>query len=423
MSLPLPTGVHRRQTCRLCDSPNTEMVVELEPIPLAEKYVTEEQVGQPTDLYPIDLYQCLDCGHVQLLDVIEPEILWKDYTYHSGQTQGIVNHFQAVATEIMQEHKPVEGGLVVDIGSNDGTLLRPFQEMGMKVLGVDPAEAIAAKATASGIETIPALFSPELAQEIVEKHGKASVVTAFNVFAHTDDMGAMAGGIRTLLAPDGIFVFEAQYLLDIIDRTLLGTIFHEHMCHHSVKPMQSFLARHGMELIHVVRNNIQNGSILGTAQLKGGPLQPRSSVGELLALEEERKLDRPEAVKALARKLEAMRNESARLMAEWEQKGCTVAGYGAARSGPTLINQLGLGQMIEVVFDDHPQKVDRYTPGHHIKVLPTSELCRRMPDYTVILAWIHAKKIIANSRDYLEKGGRFVVCCPEVRVVDRTALE
>ncbi len=423
MSHPLRAGVHHRETCRLCDSSNTEKVVELEPIPLAEKYVSEDQVGQATDVFPIDLYQCLDCGHVQLLDVIDPEVLWKDYTYHSGQTQGIVEHFREVATTILERHQPAANSLVVDIGSNDGTLLRPFKEAGLRVLGVDPAEAIAKAATRSGIETIPKLFSPDLAQEIREQHGPASVITAFNVFAHTDDMAAMAEGIRSLLAPDGIFYFEAQYLLDIIDKTLLGTIFHEHMCHHSVKPMQKFLARHGMELVGVERNTIQSGSILGAVQLRGGPLTVQTSVQDLLGLEEERKLDRPEAVRALGAKLDAMSYDAGRLVAEWKEQGATVAAYGAARSGPTFINQLGLGKVIEFVVDDHPQKIHRYTPGHQIKVLPTSELLKRMPNFTIILAWIHAKKIIAKNREYLEKGGKFVVCCPEVRVVSLADLD
>lgn len=422
MTSSTPPWVHHRQTCRLCDSTKTEMVVELEPIPLAEKYLTEEELGRPTELLPVDLYQCLDCGHVQILDVIDPEVLWKDYTYHSGQTRGIVDHFKEVANQISSRYGLKEGALAVDIGSNDGTLLRPFKELGLRVLGIDPAEAIAAKATASGIETIPSLFSPELATQIREKHGPASVVTAFNVFAHTDDMSAMAEGIRRLLGPEGVFVFEAQYLADIIDKTLLGTIFHEHMCHHSVKPLRSFLARHGMELIDVERNTIQNGSILGTAQLQGGPLKVQPSVDKIIKEEDDRRLNEPSSVRELGKKLAQMRDDMDKLQKTWKAEGATVAGYGAARSGPTLINQLGLGDTLEFVVDDHPQKIHRYTPGHEIKVLPTSELLSRMPDYTVILAWIHAKKIIAASEEYLRKGGKFVVCCPEVKVIDGASL-
>ena len=145
--------------------------------------------------------------------------------------------------------QPPRGSLVVDIGSNDGSLLLPFKEAGHRVLGIDPAREIAAQATRAGIETIPEVVSLRLARELRERHGAAHVVCMFNAFAHADDLGEVADSIRTLLAPDGVFVFEAQYLLDVIDGVLIATIFHEHMSHHSVKPLIGFLERHGLELI------------------------------------------------------------------------------------------------------------------------------------------------------------------------------
>ena len=408
---------YHRTTCRLCDSPRVELVVGIEPIPLAEKYVTAAEVGQPTELFPVDLYQCLECGHVQILDVIHPEILWKDYTYHSGQTRGIVEHFQELADRVAERYHPPAGGLALDIGSNDGSLLRAFQKHSLRVLGVDPAEQIARAATESGIETLPVLFTPELARELRASRGQAVLITAFNVFAHTDDMAGMVEGVHTLLDPQGIFIFEAQYLRDIVEKTLLGTIFHEHLCHHSVKPLVKFLARHGLQLIDVERVTIQNGSIVGTVQHIGGPHPVSESVARMVAEEDRLGLDHPAAVRVLADRLQELRTQTGVLLRSWREQGKVVAGYGAARSGPTLINQLGLGEAIRYVFDDHPQKIHMFTPGNHFEVLPTSELCSRQPDYVIILAWIHAKKIIAKHQDYLNAGGHFVVLCPEVQVV------
>lgn len=413
----MKTRVFHRDNCRLCASHNVELVVGLAPIPLAEKYTTVDQPGEDSGVYPIDLYMCLDCGHVQVLDVIDSETLWDDYTYHSGQTKGIVAHFEEVAEKIVRAYRPAAGSLVVDLGSNDGSLLRPFKQRGHRVLGIDPAKDIARTATESGIETIPELITQDLARKIREKHGSASVVTAFNVFAHADDMAGMAESIRILLAPAGIFQFEVQYLMDIIDNMLLGTIFHEHMSHHSLKPMQQFLGCHGMALIDVERVTIQKGSIIGTAQLIGGSRPVSPSVGALLALEMQRQLDRPETVKQFARRLEQLRKETGELVSDWKHRGATVAAYGAARSGPTLIAQLGLANIIGCIFDDHPQKVHKLSPGDRIPVLPTEELYRRQPDYVIILAGIHAKKIVADNRRYLEQGGHFVICCPEVQVI------
>jgi len=410
---------YHRTTCRLCESENVELVVDLAPIPLAEKYVTANELATPEQLYPIDLYMCRDCGHVQILDVIDPALLWNDYTYHSGQTRGIVEHFERIAERVVNRFTPPAGSLVVDIGSNDGSLLRPFQQRGFGVLGIDPAVEIARRATDSGIETIPALLSVELATKIHRQRGPASIVTAFNVFAHSDDMAGMVAAIRRLLAPKGVFLFEVQYLLDILDRMLLGTVFHEHLCHHSLTPLLSFLNRHGLEVIDVERVGIQKGSIIGTVQHIGGPHATSPSVTKLLDLERQRRIDDPETVRGFGQKLQQLKDDAGALVAEWKGRGKTIAGYGAARSGPTLVAQLGLEDVIEFVVDDHPQKVNKFTPGHHIPVLPTAELLTRQPDYVIILAWIHAKKIIANNRAYLDQGGHFVVCCPEVRVIGR----
>jgi SAM-dependent methyltransferase len=413
----MKTKFIHRDNCRLCSSKNLEIVVELAPVPLAEKYTLPDEPDD-CESFPLDLYMCRDCGHVQLLDVIDSERLWDDYTYHSGQTKGIIEHFQEVADKVIARHHPAPGSLVIDVGSNDGSLLRPFKERGYRVLGIDPAREIARKATESGIETLPELMTEKLAGKIREQYGPASVITAFNVFAHADDMNGMAESVRTMLGPGGVFLFEAQYLVDIIDKMLLGTIFHEHMSHHSLKPMKQFLERHGMELIDVERVSIQKGSIIGTAQLKGGPRKAQPAVAELLALEDAKQLDKIETVKQFSARLERNKQQLGRWIAQWKSAGATFAGYGAARSGPTFIVQFGLGDIISYIFDDHPQKIHKLSPGHRIPVVPSAELEKRMPDYVFILAWIHAKKIVANNRAYLEKGGHFVILCPDVQVVD-----
>ena len=408
-----------RESCRLCDSKNVERVVPLEPVPLPDRFLTKDEIGKVKEEYfPMDLYMCRDCGHVQLLDLINPDLLWdENFSFHSGQAKVVVDHFEAVSANIVKKYGLKAPRLIIDVGSNDGTMLKFFKNQGFKVLGIDPAKAIAAKAIAAGIPTVAKLLNPAVAKEIRESHGPAAVVMAFNVFAHSDKMGEMADSIRALLDADGIFVFEVQYLLDIIDQMLLGTIIHEHMSHHSVKPMQQFLKKHGMELIAVERNPMQGGSIIGVAQLVGAARPVESSVKELLALEKQRGLDKPETIKIFGTHLNQMKQQIQELVAKWKAQGATIAGYGAARSGPTLIAQFWLGDVIRYMVDDHPQKVNKLSPGHHIPVVPTKELCNRMPDYTVILAVVHAKRIIETNQAYLEKGGHFLVCLPDVKVI------
>ncbi len=413
----MTVNVVRRKTCRLCDAAQVDLVVKMEPIPLAEQYAATREAARAEKTYPVDLYMCRACGHVQQLDVIDSKTLWEGYTYFSGQAKGMVEHFEDVAASVIRRHQPPAGRLVVDIGSNDGSLLKPFKKAGYRVLGVDPAKEIARAATEAGIETIPDVLSLSLAEEIRRKHGPASVVCAFNAFAHADNMGEMADSIRTLLAPDGLFFFEVQYLLDVIDRVLMATIFHEHMSHHSVKPMKSFLERHGMELIGLERVEIQHGSLIGTVQLAGGRRRADASVDQMLALETERRLDQAATLRGFADKLTGLKEGAARLVEKWKSSKATVIGYGAARSGPTILSQLKLADSIEFIVDDHPQKVGKFSPGDGIPIRPTRELLQRMPDYAVILAWVHANKIIQSNREYLDKGGQFVAVCPDIRVV------
>ncbi len=409
--------VVRRTNCRLCNSPHVELVVPLKPTPVAEKYVTKDELNQEQAVYPLDLYMCQDCGHVQLLDVVDARFLYDKFTYKSAGTKPLVQHFGEVAQRTCKRYGVGQDNLVVDVGSNDGSLLRCFQDQGMRALGIDPATEIAKQATDAGVPTIPEFLTLELARRIKQEHGAASVVCAFNVFAHADDLAGMADSICEMLAPNGVFVFEVSYLLDILDRMLLGTIFHEHMSYHSVKPMIQFLRQHGMELIDVQRVMIQGGSLVGTAQRIGGPYPADSSVAELSKLEMERGLNRPETLKNFAKKLQDYNRQVGVLLADLKQQGKTIWGYGAARSGTTLIAQMGLAKFISAIVDDSPEKQNKYTPGDHIPVLPTKALYESKPDYVFILAWIHTQRILENNKAYLDHGGHFIVCFPEVRVV------
>jgi hypothetical protein len=220
-----------------------------------------------------------------------------------------------------------------------------------------------------------------------------------------------------MLTQDGLFFFEVQYLLDVIDKMLIGTIFHEHMSHHSVKPIKRFLERNGLELIDVHRTPIQHGSLIGTVQLAGGKRSVNTSVNDLIALENKRGLDKQHALDSFNKQLGELRQHAGELIKKWRDSNSSVAGYGAARSGQTLISQLGFDGVIEYIVDDHPDKVNRYPAGEGIQVIPTDELYIRMPDYTIILAWVHSDKIIKGNQQYLDNGGHFVVISPEIQVI------
>jgi hypothetical protein len=409
----------KRNICRLCDSKNLELAVPLLPTPVAEKYLDKNELDKKELLCPLDLYMCLVCGHVQLLDIVEPNFLYSDYTYSSGGSKGLVNHFKEYVDQICKKFQPLKEELVVDIGSNDGTLLKFFKDYNLRVLGVDPANEIALKASNEGVKTIPKFFNKTLAKDIVKEYGKAKIVTANNAFAHMDDLKEVMEGIKIMMNEDSIFVFEISYLLDVIEKVLLGTIFHEHHSYHSIKPLKSFFESFDMELVDITRNNIQGGSLVGVVQFKNGKYKINSSVENILNLEQEKKIDQIQTLKNFSKNLSITKNKVKSLFEDISKNKKTIAGFGAARSGTTLITQMQIGSMIEYIVDDNVQKQGKYSPGDHILVRPTNFIYEKIPDYLVILAWVHSKNIIRNHQKYLEMGGSFIVCFPELEIIKR----
>lgn len=408
-----------RDCCRLCRSKNLELVVHMEPTPVAEKSLESPDNADQVPVYPLDLFMCRECDHVQLLHVIDEEYLYRDFNYRSAGTLSLVEHFDHIAEAIASNYKFSAHPLAVDIGSNDGSLLQCFKKRGFEVLGVDPAAEIAAEATAAGVPTLAEFLTPEVVRTILSSSGHASVVCAFNVFAHTDDLEGMTTCIRDLLAPDGVFVFECSYLRDILEKMLLGTIFHEHMSHHSVAPLKTFLERVGMELLDIQHNEIQGGSIVGIAQRKGGPHPVLPSVQRFLAEEKEAKLQSIETVRAFSQKLQVIRQKVTGFIKAQKSLGKRFWGFGAARGGTTLLAQLGIGPVIERIVDDNISKQNKFTPLYGTKVIATENLYREKPDYVFILAWIHAATIVSSHQRYLQEGGQFIICFPEPRIVGR----
>lgn len=408
---------HRRSTCRLCDSRDVTCVFQLEPTPPAEWYLPPERAHEAVERFPLDLFMCQACGHVQLLDVIDPVRLFARYMYTSASSPGLEEHFRRYADEVVAKCKPRSGSLVVDVGSNDGTLLKQFRRHGLRVLGIDPAEQIAAEATAAGVPTLNAFMDDAAADKVLEEAGEASVVTANNVFAHNDELGSMAEAIGSIMAPDGVFVFEVSNLLDTVEGLVFDFIYHEHLCYHSVKPMEQFLRRHGMQLFDVERVSSKGGSIRGFAQRLGGPHAVSPRVAEYVHREEKAGLYRPETYLAYIKRVNRLRDETNAYLKDAKSRGLVIAGYGASATVTTLTHHFHLGEIIDFIVDDNPLRHGTVSPGHRIPVFPPSMLYDRKPDIVVALAWRFADQIIERHQRYLEAGGQFVVPLPVFRVV------
>lgn len=412
------TGViHRRNDCRGCGSHDLELVFSLQPSPIGDAYVTPDRINVAQPSYPIDLYLCRSCGLAQLIDVIDPAILYGEYIYVTESSLGLAEHFRHYADSVIDRCKLNPESLVVDIGSNDGTLLRQFRDRGMPVLGVEPAAHIAAKATAGGINTIADFFTPDLARRMVAEHGRAKLITANNVFANIDDLTSWVKAINELLDDHGIFVFESYYLADLVQNMVFDFIYHEHLSAFSVKPIQALFERAGLQLVAVQRVMTKGGSLRYFVQRPRGPMTNDGSVGELRALEDTMGLYRKETYTAFAEKINALKEKTSTFLAQAKREGKSIAGFGASITGTTLIYHFGIGEYLDYLVDDNPAKQGRYSPGLHLPVLASSALYERKPDIVIVLAWRFAEPFIGKHQAYLEQGGRFVVPVPEFRIV------
>lgn len=408
----------RRDDCRLCGGRDLKPAFSLAPTPPANAFVPESRVGRDQALYPLDLFLCGACGHLQLRDVVDPAALFEDYVYVSGTSPVFREHFRRCAEDLSARAALKPGDLVVDVGSNDGTLLRFFRDGGRRVLGVDPAKAIAAEATKSGVETWPEFFTVETAARIRSKRGPAALVTANNVFAHADDLRGMAAAVRGLLAPGGLFAFEVSYLADVHEKLLFDTIYHEHVAYHAVAPLRGFFDSLGLELIEALRVDSHGGSLRGVVQLKGGARPVGASVGERLREERALGLDCLDTWARYAARVDARRRELTEVLAGMRARGLRVAAFGAPAKATTLMHHFGIGrETVDFIVDDSPLKQGLFSPGLHIPVLPAAAIAERRPDVLLITAWNFAEPIMAKNKAFLDSGGRFVVPLPAVRVI------
>lgn len=407
----------QRKNCRLCASNNLEKVLSLTPTPLCDAYVTSERVGDVQEVYPLDLFLCRDCGYVHVPYVVDPEIIYPDYLYITTSSLGLSEHFCRYAEDVLRRVKPSQNALVVDIGSNDGTLLRAFKVLGLRVLGVEPAKKIAQDATRSGIETLPDFFTVELARSIKNKYGSATIITINNLFANIDDLEGMVKGLYELLAPNGVLVIESSYLVDLIQNMIFDFIYHEHLSYFSVKPLMTFLRRFGIEMIDIERVPTKGGSLRYFFQLVNGPRNISKRISELLTYENRLGLDRVEPFKAFGEKILRSKTQLNTVLLNLKSKNKTIAGYGGSATSTTLIYYFELGKVMDYIVDDNPTKQYTFSPGYHIPVLPSEVLYERRPDYVLLLAWRYAEPIIKEHTRFLNQDGHFVIPLPEVKII------
>jgi C-methyltransferase C-terminal domain/Putative zinc binding domain/Methyltransferase domain len=413
------SAVHRVRTdCRGCGSRNLRNFLSLGPTPLANSFLRTPDEFSAEQSFPLDVHFCESCSLVQLVDVIDPEVLFRDYIYVTGTSDTIAAHNLEYARDVSVLLGLEPGDLVVEIASNDGSLLKCFQPYGVRTVGVEPAVNLARLAGAAGVETVNSFFNSETSTVVRNSYGPARAVIGNNVLAHVDDTRDFLSGCAELIDDRGLVIIEAPYVRDLLDKLEYDTIYHEHLCYFSVTALMALAERAGLSIVRVDRVPVHGGSLRMYAARRSA--HPGHAPAVIAMADEERALglSNLDVYRRMAAGVRANREALMHLLEGLREAGSTIGGYGAPAKGNTLLNYCRIGTgLVPYTVDKNPMKVRLYTPGMHIPVLPVETLVERRPDYVLLLAWNFAEEIIAQQQEYRRLGGRFIIPIPEPRVV------
>jgi len=417
VSAPAPAAAPR---CRSCGAALTRTVLDLGEQPLANSYLTAEQLAAGNEpAYPLHVRVCDDCLLVQVDDVVPAEEIFSDYAYFSSYSDSWVEHARRYAHFAAERLGLGAGSLVVEVASNDGYLLQHFVALGVPVLGIEPAANVADTARAAGIPTETRFFGEQCARDLVARGLRADLIVGNNVLAHVPALNDFVEGLSILLADEGVITIEVPHLLELVRHVEFDTIYHEHFSYYSVLALQPLFARHGLRLFDLEQLPTHGGSLRLWVAHNGSSHATTPNVERIRNLELDAKLDRPEGYAGfadrVARVIEGMRT----FVAEQRDAGRLVAAYGAAAKGNTLLNACGItSDDIAFVVDRNPNKQDHYLPGSHLPILGPEAVAERRPDFLVILPWNLRDEIVEQMSEIRTWNGRFVVPIPDVTVLD-----
>ena len=404
--------------CQVCGCFDLEFVLDLGHQPPCDSLLTAEQVNEAEQFFPLRLMRCTDCGLAQIDYTVAPEVLFHlDYPYRSGITETLSKNLQGIAIRVCELLEFERGSLVIDLGSNDGTILKGFQSQGMKVLGIEPTN-IAQIANESGIPTVQEFFNEELARNVRAKHGRAMVVTAANMFAHVSNLGDLIRGVDQLLVDDGIFLTESHYLLDLLETVQYDSIYHEHLKYYALEPLVRLFDYYNFTVVDAERIPNYGGSIRVFAK-KGKGHEPSDRLQQLIEAEHAAGLYDSQAFYDFRDKVIKSKLELQALLVDIRQRGETVVGIGCPGRSVTLLNYCNIDHDLLPYIAEQSTclKVGLYSPGNHLPVVDEQRMFDEQPDYALMLSWHYSEPIVQKLR---EKGlrSKIIIPLPEVHVLE-----
>ncbi len=413
----VPHHTHRLE-CRVCRSRNLQKFLSLGPSPLANSFLHSPTQFVDETKYPLDVFFCENCSLVQLLDVIDPDILFRNYIYLTGTSETIAEHNRAYAMTLVELLDLQKQDLVVEVASNDGSLLKCFQTYNIRTLGIEPATNIAEIANQGGVDTVNEFFNVNLAVSIRKSYQPARIVIGNNVLAHVDNPLDFLLGFKDLLTQDGLAVLQVPYLGHLLERLEYDTIYHEHLSYFSISTLKILCESIGLVLLRIDHVPVHGGSLRMYAGLKERYGNHTPEV--MVKIEEERQLGLQDLNRYHRFSKDVARNREALLylLERIKRQKKTIAGYGAPAKGNTLLNYCTIGSdTLPYTVDKSPLKIGLFTPGMHIPVYPTSALLEQQPDFVLILAWNFADEIMKQQQEYHQRGGSFIIPIPEPRII------
>ena len=408
--------MHMTGKCLICDA-QVKPFISFGRMPIANGFLSPDQFEQEY-FFELQVAFCAKCKMVQLAEQPQRERMFhENYAFFSSTSTRMADHFKVFADNIQTTYLSGPDPFVVEIGSNDGIMLQHFRKAGVRHLGIEPSANVAQEAIRKGIRTISEFFDEALARRLVVEHGQADAFLGANVMCHIPTLHSVAEGIRILLKPKGVLVFEDPYLGDIVEKTSYDQIYDEHAFYFSLASISHLFGRHGLEVVDVQPQNVHGGSMRYVIAHKGAyAISP--AVKDRHSKEIAMGLGEPETYDRLRRNIERSREELAALLRDLKRQGKRVVGYAATSKSTTVTNYCGINpHLLEFISDTTPIKQGKFSPGVHIPVRPYREFQARYPDYALLFGWNHGEEIMAKEQKFRDAGGKWIVYVPRVEVL------
>lgn len=387
-------------------------------MPIANGFLTSKEFKNEY-FFNLEAGFCKNCSLVQLTEIVDPPKLFHEhYSFYSSTSEGMRTHFQQFATQMKNKYlKKVNSPFVIEIGSNDGIMLKNFLDWKIKHLGIEPSKNVARVAKTKGIKTISEFFDIKLAKKIIKKYGNADVILGANVICHIPNLNSLVEGVSLLLKPKGVFIFEEPYIGEILKKTSYDQIYDEHVFYFSASSVQNAIKKFDLELINVEPQEVHGGELRYTIA-RSGEYHVNQSVKKTLAQEKRLGLLTIAVYKDFAKKLEKTKSDLMSLLNKLKKQKKRVVGYAATSKSTTIINYFGITpDHLEFISDTTLIKQGKFSPGQHIPILPYEQFKKNYPEYALLFAWNHSQEIMANEKDFVKSKGKWILYVPKVRII------